>query len=1462
MMQEDTHLFQGMRRDNHPIRQDNKFLWDARNIRFTAVEDDTLLSITNEKGTSESLDNFTGSYLGHCIIGDYLIVFTYNVSDNQNYIYRVYKNNLQPEILYTGQLNIYSPIQTLGIFEGPLVQKVYWVDGDNSPRVINIVKDKLMGTSVVEAYSGNNTQFDFVQHLTLQEDITIERQEGSGVFAPGVIQYCFSYYNKYGQESNIFYTSGLQYSSPVNRGGNPEESVSNVFSITVKNVDRKFQYMRVYSIHRTSIDAVPTVKRIVDIPITSDTLTYTDTGTTGDTVDPTKMLYIGGEAIKASVIEQKDNTLFLGNIELSRPNLTKELKDKGITSIGIAASSSRELVIGDYTNPKSFYTNVHQMPKGNTSMFKKGERYRVGAQFQYNNGKWSEPIFISDLTITTRPDLSNTSSGQKLTLPQIRISIPANVSKIIRDLGYVKVRPVVVYPQVQDREVLAQGMLCPTVFSVGNRKNNTPFAQSSWFIRPNLPVEATSVRNTEDIDEGAWVEFRHLQGLLYGNNRGAEIQGAGLTTLVGANSDYIFGNDNYSSGYMVDQSIITMHSPDIEFDDNTQQAIDGNNLKFRIVGLINFTANSGDIDIETSTPPINSGAQGFFHKPLSALATDSKPTLAARSLVAGMFYKDSLVDDSDKDATKYTAYPKEVTFSYLIYPWHRSGSLNNDTNRPQDKGTRTAVLKKKRISNLKFSSYNTWLGSPFTLENGITPVSIFNSNEVSMIKVPVPESSGISSIVYYGNVDTVIIHKNSYSALITGVSTDQFVGDGVTVASSNPEIGDGDPSLRETSEPIRMRYKSTPHAVFALNHLTDGSVWNNPVCLPSVNNVNRVNITTVPFWTEKIQLEDDPLKGYTVKKCNYGSDRGPNGTRPNNNLPLVAKYPEYQDGVNMYCLCKWIEGQGWVLDKETMQAEMDKGIVYTPVESQFGQMYFRVTYMGGGPVLRKMDFGSTSDLEYNISQGNVSAYTKYPSLFLAELYRDRPDNQFGGDSKEAKRNNLWFPAGEPVVLKDTGTRVYATYGDTWYQRYDCLKTYPFTQEDENSVIEIASFMCETRVNIDGRYDRNRGQFSNLNISPQNFNLLNKVYSQRNNFFNYRIFDEDYYKVTKFPNQVLWSTQKSHLEEIDSWTNITLASSIDLDGNRGAVQAIVNFNDNLFCFQDQSLSQLLFNSRVQIPASDGVPIEIGNNYKMEGNRIIADQVGCQDKFAMVTTPNGIYFVDTITKALYLFNGQLTDLSANNGMSIWAKENCTTDKWEFGNSGMRLCYDPRLRDVYFIPGNKNNLALCYSESLGQFTSTYDYGGSVLFPLNGDMYAVYKYNGTSLYRMFDGPYTDIFGTPKPYHISFISNDNPTITKIFDTLEFRADIDGQPLQKPFSYIRADNEYQDTGEIPFDNVNLRRKFRIWRALIPRDRRVNNEIRQRYGLSRIRNPWTKITLGSYQSDGRMVFHDLSVKYTV
>ena len=92
-MQEDNHIFQGLRRDNHQIRQDAKFLWDAHNIRITNREDNTLLSLTNEKGTSGELMTFQGYYVGHCVLGKYLVVFTANDDGSDNYIYRIEKTD-------------------------------------------------------------------------------------------------------------------------------------------------------------------------------------------------------------------------------------------------------------------------------------------------------------------------------------------------------------------------------------------------------------------------------------------------------------------------------------------------------------------------------------------------------------------------------------------------------------------------------------------------------------------------------------------------------------------------------------------------------------------------------------------------------------------------------------------------------------------------------------------------------------------------------------------------------------------------------------------------------------------------------------------------------------------------------------------------------------------------------------------------------------------------------------------------------------------------------------------------------------------------------------------------------------------------------------------------------------------------------------------------------------------------
>ena len=191
----DPHIFTGMQRDLSVSKHKPESLYDAMNLRFTPRDGDTMLSITNEKGTTKMKQmtnevlvdiQLEGTYLGHCVIKDYVVVFTHGASDH---IYKVTPLTESQSVvvpLYTGDLkfDLNHPIETLGVFENDNIQKVYWVDGKNQPRMINVCK--------VRQATNNDEQFDFIAKLNLNEEITIDRIDGSGLFAPGTIQYSFT----------------------------------------------------------------------------------------------------------------------------------------------------------------------------------------------------------------------------------------------------------------------------------------------------------------------------------------------------------------------------------------------------------------------------------------------------------------------------------------------------------------------------------------------------------------------------------------------------------------------------------------------------------------------------------------------------------------------------------------------------------------------------------------------------------------------------------------------------------------------------------------------------------------------------------------------------------------------------------------------------------------------------------------------------------------------------------------------------------------------------------------------------------------------------------------------------------------------------------------------------------------------------------------------------------------------
>lgn len=140
-----------------------------------------------------------------------------------------------------------------------------------------------------------------------------------------------------------------------------------------------------------------------------------------------------------------------------------------------------------------------------------------------------------------------------------------------------------------------------------------------------------------------------------------------------------------------------MHSPDFEFD-TSFASLDLTTIKLKKVGLVKFSANVGNIDIQTSSPCIGKSSTGFYHKVLSTTISN----ISDRRLCAGLFYWDYLVDE---DGDTYEAYDKaKHEVSFMVYPWHKTGSLNNDVNRPTGGGTKSAVLQNKIISNLKFSN--------------------------------------------------------------------------------------------------------------------------------------------------------------------------------------------------------------------------------------------------------------------------------------------------------------------------------------------------------------------------------------------------------------------------------------------------------------------------------------------------------------------------------------------------------------------------------------------------------------------------------------------------------------------------------------------------------------------------------------------------------------------------------------
>lgn len=1160
----------------------------------------------------------------------------------------------------------------------------------------------------------------------------------------------------------------------------------------------------------------PVIKYYTNDAATSFGANITDTNALGETQTVTGLLYTGGEKIVAQTLTQKDNTLFLGNIELVKESAgdiqvgNTMIKDLiGTNNPANIVFSAKDLATST-TNAISNNTSHYPYESSRTlksndfaaKTFKYGEYYRFGIQFQHETGKWSEAIWITDAQNTLLPSTTKTGTtsfnidikGSKATYSMASLSyiVPSLVSA-----GYIRARGLVVYPNLNERRVIAQGILNPTVYQIKNRDTDKHILQSSWFLRPMKPAALDSDfgDSTTASMEGGFVEFRHnraLSGVIKHPggvainpqlSRGAEIENFmySNTSLSGINIDYPLTPyvhhtgvidptrdtkaelvQNYADAFVVDQNAVTFNSPDLEFNEDLWN-LEFEGTDINILGLTHLTGFVANNSV-TPTDAYDPDCIGFVNLSIKKfnISVDNGLNVCAAT---PMWY----------DAKSPSGWA-----NFVVFPWQATRPFININ--ITDPGAPT--MTSKHSSNLRFSAANTYF-TPNSFAEHISVPKLFNSTEETILTIAPPTNSGLVDYNYQGNINQIInpvigngtIEGFQLFLTLPTTSLPAYQIDTQT------KIMEDAVNVNHFTESVSMKYKSAPHLVFNFNWKTDGT----QVILPALNGVNKA----------------------------------------------VAGRLFYKED----CV-------------ETIeQADINVSTTST---------------LGGG-------------------------------VWLADLIRPVNVNTiFGGKTQSAFENNMWEVAGVATSLVDSNGDpllvpvIEFTAGDTYIQRHDCIRTYPYSVDDVQTMTEIVSFLCETRINLDARTDTNRGRTDNRFITPLNTNLLNDVYNQKDNYFVYRGLNYELFSLDKFSNTFTWTSKKITGELTDTWTNINMINTYDANGKYGPITALRAFNNELVGFQSKGLFKILYNSRVQVNASDGFPIEFANSGQVDGVRYISSNVGTSNKYSIVETPNGLYFIDDINKSINLISDQVINLSDKLGFRSWSKTNFTGllpwNPVDYNNFTGH--YDSINKDVYFV-GKANGNVLCFSELLGQFTSFFNYEKTpYIVNLWDGLYSIRRDKDntvTKLWKHNAGSYNQFYDNvnPSPFYTTLIVNPNPTLNKVFNTFEFRADswstANPKVLQRvvDFNKLIVWNEYQ-TGESTLTVINnkpstLKEKFRAWRVWVPRVTSVNysagdgGTVNPSYqsGLDRLRGNWAYMKLWSAGTNNlETVLHDINVYYNV
>lgn len=1540
-----THIFKGMQKDTNVANASNEYLLDAKNIRFTPSEDQTLFSITNERGNIEvtTNSNIQGTLVGWYVVGEIIMVFTHQGTTDR--IYRLTSSDnfdtVTVDLMYEGNLDLdpQHPLEFTSYYEAENVIKLYWVDGKNQLRFMNIMTD--------EPYTDSN-DFNTTPELKLEENVAVEQIDGNGQFPAGVIQYAFTYVNKLGAESNIFYVTKLKSIQYKDRAAGPQEYVNCAFKITISNVDDSFDYIRCYQLVRTSLDVQPTCLILNEVP-TSDTVTIIDTNV-GSTYDATALLFQKYPIIP-STLDQKANTLFLGDINEEVFELTEEDISsvrgyfnkvvEGTPVLQFANSQNESYELND-NNGYTFNANADVI-----RTFKSREVYRIGVQLQNIYGCWSQPVYLKDIEVNCKQlQTDNIISPIALIFDILNAGEFPQLNE-----EYKKFRFLMVNPTANDRSTFAQGIVIPTMYELSDRCYNAPHSYNSWFIRP---FNSGITVNNNNIIQSRKEYLAELQADKVFNFAGDWYT---VEPTYNAGQGSTSGTDEFPS---VPATIsITLAFYRIE---QMWVQVEMNALISKNGMILNYTPIWSQY---VTRLPISANDNTRY---LTSAEIDSL-TINVMSLFegGGALYQYVLNnDDHDRHSSRstennyiYASFHQKLTEANVILPAYGGGNTPN-----------AYVMKFRAHNGIDLTDYGTGGLVPIPIENagsltdfridhsvlnlyspdidnnyyiidnnklqldliGYSPINNLLSNEYIELT-----SSGAGVHSHINN--TTNYHRfgyNSYSPSLT-----KFLFNDTVVVKKEKDNGEYETLFNQVQYAgqdvdFYCSYAVYPwHRAGSLNNddNTNGEIrsatyrrkvlayqWISHITnyFPTVYQYKKTGNNTEQYSGNECgilkvcnETTSTKLFNQNGKTLSYIANIDIARTFVDNEYPILINKRQSFDPVGN------ITDEPPIAEIKDTDAEIIKNSqdpiqikyksathVLIPVEYKVTTEYdgtemydsYSINALPVLGTLPTMEVPTSSTypinpLWYYPLWHNMQKYTqRYKNikdlnnqnivcdssyLYIGELYRDVV-NRYGGtiyiDSDTDRYNqddsvlinNIFIPITEPISISSLSSlrTIETTYGDTWYGRWDCLKTQEMTDQDQQSIHDYASVMIESHINLNGRYDSYRNFYDQTLVNAQNANKFNDVYNQMDNFWSYKV-TPNYTNTYYYPNQVTWSLTKNSGSLVDEWTRVTAANVQEFDGNEGQIRKILNYNDQLLVFQDRCISQILYNEQMQMTTTEGVPVEISNSQKVTGVRKLLDDIGCINKWSINASANGIAFIDNVNSSMMFWSlgskesSAPVNLTNSKAFISFMKKYNLFDVWNPEDFSNFVTFNDKLNnEIYFV---NDTLCLVFSLTMQEFTSFYSYEHTpAMFNIRDDFYSLYPVNNPKLWKNFKGEYNSFYDkeTKDNSYITFIDKgESFLVDKTFTNINYIQDAyqvsditDNDDLEdyedkyykylpdRTFNQLKVWTPFQKVEKtlelVEGDMFNIQRKFRTWAIQIDKDSDDN----------RIRNNWAKFKL--------------------